>query len=1636
MNKIFTIFLLLISSLTFSQQFGNEWINYNQEYYSFPVTEDGIYRLSSTALLNAGVDVNDIPNNFFRLYGRGQEQYIYLKVNNFGILEYIEFYAEKNDGWLDTALYFSPNTQTNPYYSLINDTAYYYLTWGNTTSTKRITLETDVNFSQYQNISYCYVNDIQSYNSSYYDPDGSPNYSKTEGWFDSRFGKGNGVVKTFNTERINKTAGNSILETVTVSLSKASGAKNHHLRIDYPSSSFDSSFTGYQVIKKIFNINSNNISNNTNITFSAIDDLGVATDYQSVSYVRLYYPANFNLQNNNQSKFTIPTFSGAKRTIDITNFNSGTEVIFYDLTNHKRINSEILSDSVKVLIPNSNQQAECFIVNKDFIKNITNIKAVNSTGFFTNYISINQNSRYIVISHPQLWSEAQNYNSYRNSTGHNSCLINIEELYDQFSYGIKKHPLAIKNFINSAISNWATKPEFLFLIGKSIKENEYRKSTSNYSITYVPSMGYPASDNLLTSGLNGTLSSEQGLATGRISAYSNSQVKIYLDKVKEYESNQPTDWMKNVVHFGGGGNKSEQDTFEGYLRNFENIIEDTLFGGNVSTFLKESSAPIQITGVDTVKKLVNTGTSLITFFGHGSTTEGFDQNIDDPINFNNRTKYPFMIANSCYAGDIHSSSLSVSENWVLIQNKGAIGFLASVGQSYAQNLYNFTLEFYKNIAYKNYAKSIGKSLKNTAHNYLSTNLNNSLIASTCLEFTLHGDPAIVLNSPILPDLTISNSDIKFIPEILSTELDSFETQFIISNIGKAITDSFYIEVKRIYPDNSEDIYNILMQGCIFNDTLILKLPINQFKGAGLNKIEISLDFMGVVTEISESNNSASISTIINSGELLPILPYKYAIYPNDTVELIASTGNPFASATDYIFEIDTTDFVNFSNSKIQSPIINSTGGIISWKPNMALTDSSTYFWRVSSSQSGNWKESSFTYIKGKTGWAQSHFFQYKENSFNIINYNRLLRKLEYIAVPKELHLKTVGQTWTSFATVDEVGDPGSCCPYSAVIVCVIDSALLTHWNSHKADYGHSNFKLCCSSTSARSFFVFYADSLTLVSMANMLINSIPDGNYIAVYSFISGNFGNWPPAAFAAFNQLSNNNSQLSTASSNSPFLFFVKKGYPETATELIGNSPTETLEIFKTLSSNYTYGQMNSVKIGPSNNWDYLHWQETTTDSPNYDKNKLSLFAINQANSPETKLFDTTNTSNVFNLNQIIDTTSIEYLRLQLSTNDDSARTPSQLKKWLITYEEVPETAINPKDGFLFYQDTVDEGDDIKFAVATRNISNYNMDSLLVKYWIQDKNNGFNLIKNKRLRPHPKGDVLIDTISFSSLGYQGLNSLWVEFNTIDSTTNKYDQLEQYHFNNIAQKYFYVNSDKINPLLDVTFDGIHILNGDIVSAKPQIVIKLKDENKYLSLNDQSLFAIYLKSDTSDEEKKIAFTDSIENSYLNWIPANLPDNSCKIVYSPNLKDGKYELRVQAKDKSSNESGKFDYQISFEVITKSTITDIFNYPNPFSTSTRFVFTLTGSVLPDELSIQILTITGKLVRVINMDELGNVHIGRNITEYAWDGKDMFGDQLANGVYFYRVVTKLNGESIEKRETGAEQYFKKGFGKMYLMK
>jgi flagellar hook assembly protein FlgD len=301
-------------------------------------------------------------------------------------------------------------------------------------------------------------------------------------------------------------------------------------------------------------------------------------------------------------------------------------------------------------------------------------------------------------------------------------------------------------------------------------------------------------------------------------------------------------------------------------------------------------------------------------------------------------------------------------------------------------------------------------------------------------------------------------------------------------------------------------------------------------------------------------------------------------------------------------------------------------------------------------------------------------------------------------------------------------------------------------------------------------------------------------------------------------------------------------------------------------------------------------------------------------------------------------------------------------------------------------------------------------------------------------------GGTLKDTITFSTNGLVGTNWFYMEVNPyIDINQTILDQPELSHINNLLQFPFTVIDESINPILDVTFNGKHIMNNDIIAPTSDIVISLKDENPYLVMDsdaDTSLFGIYLK-DPDGIQKKIPFVDVNGNTVMQWIPASNQNKRFKINYPAYFeKTGEYSLLVQGTDKSGNLSGDMEYKINFEVIHESMITQMMNYPNPFSSSTRFVFTLTGDEIPDDLQIQIMTISGKVVREINENELGPIQIGRNITEFAWDGKDAFGDPLANGVYLYRVKAMINGQEIKRLESGADNYFHKGLGKMFIIR
>ncbi|MEO5947109.1 MAG: FlgD immunoglobulin-like domain containing protein, partial [Chitinophagaceae bacterium] len=483
--------------------------------------------------------------------------------------------------------------------------------------------------------------------------------------------------------------------------------------------------------------------------------------------------------------------------------------------------------------------------------------------------------------------------------------------------------------------------------------------------------------------------------------------------------------------------------------------------------------------------------------------------------------------------------------------------------------------------------------------------------------------------------------------------------------------------------------------------------------------------------------------------------------------------------------------------------------------------------------------------------------------------------------------------------------------------------------------------------------------------------------------------------------------------------------------TETIYDNLAQTVNI----KTSDTLGYVESPLYGIAKQWHTIKINGSALpDLPGADSARLNLIGVNMAGQETTLMTNLNPDLGSFDISSV-SAVNYPYLKLKLYVKDKINYTPYQLKYWRIVFDPVPEGAIAP-NLFLQAKDTLEAGEPYTFKVAFKNVSHIPFDSVKVKMLLTDKNNVINIIPVSKKRPLTVVGTPNDTIQIAATLntsiFPGNNTLYIEANPDN------DQPEQFHFNNFAYKNLYVKLDSLNPLLDVTFDGVHILNRDIVSSKPDIIVKLKDEAPWLVLNDTSLVTLRVRFPNGVIRRYYFNNDTLQFTPAGQAPN--PDNTATLNFRPYFaEDGDYELIVTGKDRSNNKAGDIEYRVIFSVINKPMISNMLNYPNPFTTSTAFVFTITGNEVPQNIKIEIMTITGKIVREITKEELGSLHIGRNITDFKWDGTDQYGQKLANGIYLYRVVTNLNGKALDKYKAEGDktdQYFNKGYGKMYLMR
>jgi hypothetical protein len=279
----------------------------------------------------------------------------------------------------------------------------------------------------------------------------------------------------------------------------------------------------------------------------------------------------------------------------------------------------------------------------------------------------------IIISHRDFFDSLQPLKSLRESQGLKVALVDVEDIYDEFSFGAKS-PKAIKDFLTLAKANWRKAPRFVLLVGDASFDPRNYLGLGDFDFvptklidtTYMET----ASDDWFVD-LNGDGLSE--MAMGRLPVQTAEEASTVVSKIVGYEKSGRMNEILLVAD-----KKEKEFNFEAAILEVKALLPPSMnvkeiFRGN---FGSDAEAK------EKLLRGINQGPLLVNFIGHGSVEiwRGSLLTSDDAETLTNGLRLPFFVSMTCLNGffqDVYMETLA--EALLKAKSGGAVAVWTSSG---------------------------------------------------------------------------------------------------------------------------------------------------------------------------------------------------------------------------------------------------------------------------------------------------------------------------------------------------------------------------------------------------------------------------------------------------------------------------------------------------------------------------------------------------------------------------------------------------------------------------------------------------------------------------------------------------------------------------------------------------------------------------------------------------------------------------------------------------------------------------------------------------------------------------------------------------------------------------------------------
>jgi hypothetical protein len=398
---------------------------------------------------------------------------------------------------------------------------------------------------------------------------------------------------------------------------------------------------------------------------------GGEMDVSLVDYIRLTYWHSYTADDNalrltadGGQQIWVDGFTNSQvRVVDITDPKLVQEVF-------GQVRQQGLGYAVQFIVPGSGQRTLLAFAGEQ-------VKSAAAIG-------VNQTSRWyqagwgadlVIISPASFLESVRSLKALREAQGWSVALVDVEDLYDEFSFGIKT-PQALKDFLLRARTNWQKSPRFVLLVGDASVDPRNYLGLGDFDLVPTKLIATvileTASDDWFVD-FNGDGLPEMGV--GRLPVRTVEEVQLVISKVVGYEQSAPR--MADVLLVADMKGEEDLD-FEGASSEVGALLPAGVTVRNVfrGQFTDDEQVHSELLGG------WNEGKLLVNYIGHGS-QEGWRGEIftsDDASALINGLRLPFVVSMTCLNGFFQDPSMdSLAEVLLKARQGGAVAVWTSSG---------------------------------------------------------------------------------------------------------------------------------------------------------------------------------------------------------------------------------------------------------------------------------------------------------------------------------------------------------------------------------------------------------------------------------------------------------------------------------------------------------------------------------------------------------------------------------------------------------------------------------------------------------------------------------------------------------------------------------------------------------------------------------------------------------------------------------------------------------------------------------------------------------------------------------------------------------------------------------------------